>query len=300
MAKIDYTWKRFWAPRGALVKLDTDGFLCDPDSTYGRDFNPDLMSMSELLGIQCLILLGEPGIGKTHELNLAYRVCRATARDVGNEALFRDLRAYQTDAFLRQRIFESEEFLEWRRGTHHLHLFLDGLDECLLRIDMATNLLAQELKECPVGRLSLRLACRSAEWRHSFEEGLKHIFQVDPVSVYTLAPLRRVDVEAAVEREGLDVAEFMSGIQTSRSAPFAMKPVTLRMLMGIFDQQASFPLTLAEVYEKGCLCLASEPNESRLESKQLPRTPPELLLAVASSRPLKNPLDTHGTIALVS
>ena len=55
-----------------------------------------------------------------------------------------------------------------------MHLFLDSLDECLLRIDTIVAFLPEELKKLPVDRLSLRIACRTAVWPLLLEEELRN------------------------------------------------------------------------------------------------------------------------------
>lgn len=68
MAKKDYKWKRFWCPRSGHINLADGGYLCNPDEEWGRAYNPDLVSLEAIAEIPCLVLLGEPGIGKSQEL----------------------------------------------------------------------------------------------------------------------------------------------------------------------------------------------------------------------------------------
>jgi hypothetical protein len=55
-------------------------------------------------------------------------------------------------------LFDSEMFENWRKSDWLLHVFLDSLDECLLRIDNLAALLADEFPKQPVERLRLRIA----------------------------------------------------------------------------------------------------------------------------------------------
>src|SRR2546428_2108930 len=63
-----YKWKRFWCPRDGNLNLGDGGFLVDPDGEYGSALNPDVVSFDKIQGTSCLILLGEPGTGKSHAL----------------------------------------------------------------------------------------------------------------------------------------------------------------------------------------------------------------------------------------
>ncbi|HBE57380.1 MAG TPA: hypothetical protein DDW56_07565, partial [Cyanobacteria bacterium UBA11366] len=65
MSEQVYDWKRFWCPRSGNINLGDRGYLVDPDSEWGQHFNPDLVSLDAIAHIPCLVLLGEPGIGKS-------------------------------------------------------------------------------------------------------------------------------------------------------------------------------------------------------------------------------------------
>ena len=68
MSKQIYKWKRFWCPRTAQINLGDRGYLVDPESEWGKHSNPDLVSFEAIADISCLVLLGEPGIGKSQEM----------------------------------------------------------------------------------------------------------------------------------------------------------------------------------------------------------------------------------------
>lgn len=259
-----YNWKRFWCPREAGLNLGDDGFLYDPDSQYGGVFNPSLVASQDLTSKACLALLGEPGIGKSHEIRAFDQVVRQVAEET-DDVVFFDLRAYQTDVRLYSAIFENGKFRKWVNGTHRLHLFLDSLDECLLRVQTVTSLLEEELSKYPKERLFLRIACRTAEWPNSFEEALKRLYGKENAEVYELVPLREKDVVSAVAAEGLEPDEFLNEVRRCDAAPLANKPITLRMLINLYIQEKSFPSTRAELYAKGCLLMCQEPDLRRRE-----------------------------------
>jgi hypothetical protein len=54
--------------------------------------------------------------------------------------------------------------VRWKQDGSHFVLHLDSLDEALLRIETVANLIAIELPNLPVDRLSIRIACRTAVW----------------------------------------------------------------------------------------------------------------------------------------
>src|SRR5438874_2434731 len=198
MSSKIYDWKRFWCPREGKLNLSDDGYLWDPDSEFGSIYNPDVVPFESISKFPCLALLGEPGMGKSTAIQTQKGSIDGRVSESRDASLWVDLRAYQTDVRLAEGIFKAPVFQSWLNGKHRLHLFLDSLDECLLRVDTVAALLIEEFGKCPIDRLYLRIACRTLDWPDSLEEGLRALWSEQAVKVYELAPLRRVDViEAA-------------------------------------------------------------------------------------------------------
>ena len=145
MSHTIYSWKRFWCPREGKLNLSDDGYLWDPDLDFGSIYNPDVVSFESISKFPCLALLGEPGIGKSTAIQTQRANIDSETNESGNVLSGVDLRAYQTDVRLVQGIFETPVFQTWLNGKHRLHLFLDSLDECLLRIDTVAALLNRRI-----------------------------------------------------------------------------------------------------------------------------------------------------------
>lgn len=282
MAEKLYDWKRFWCTRETGYSLADRGFLSDPDSEFGRVLNPNAVAFSEISSKTCLALLGEPGIGKSYEVKTARSAAELLVETSEDEVLPVDLSAYQTDTRLYTAIFDHPTFRKWVDGTHRLHLFLDSLDECLLRIQTVTALFEEELGRYPFERLVLRIACRTADWPISFERALQRFYGEENVGVYELIPLRRRDVEAALNSEGIDPKTFLKEVEGKNATPLANKPITLKMLINLFKRESAFPSRQADLYEKGCSLLCEEPNERRREVGLSGKFPVNVLLAAAS------------------
>ncbi len=212
MNQHNYNWKRFWVARDGNINLSDGGYLWNPDSDFGRIYNPDALPFETIAKVPCLVLLGEPGIGKSNEINKQWEHTHQRNKETGDVALKFDLRDYQTDVHLCQEIFEGNgDFQNWLKGEYRLHLLLDSLDEGLLEIRTLANLLYSKFRKIPVERLYLRIACRTAEWQWLtiLEDGLIKLWSKDSVSVYKLAPLRRVDVIKAARVNGIDSELFL-------------------------------------------------------------------------------------------
>ena len=170
-----YDWKRFWCPREGTINLSDRGYLYDPDSEWGHIYNPDLVQIESISETPCLVLLGEPGIGKTYALEAERIAIENKVTGEGDQSHWLDLRSYGDENRLVRDLFECETFDSWSKGEHVLHLFLDSMDECKLRIDNLAALLVDELKKYPVERLRLRIACRTADWPIYLEAGLRRL-----------------------------------------------------------------------------------------------------------------------------
>ena len=277
-----YNWKRFWCTRTARLNLTDSGYLFDPDSEFGNIYNPDVFPFEKVVKFHCLGFLGEPGIGKSTTMWTQKRIIDAQVTEAGDASQWVDLRAFQTDARLVKAIFEDPVFLEWKKGSHRLHLFLDSLDECLLRIDSVVALLLDEFKRSPIERLSVRIACRTADWPLGLEEGLRELWDNDSVEVYELAPLRRRDVAEAARANGLDPDSFLAEVDRKEVVPLAIKPVTLEFLLNTFKRGGQFPSAKKDLYLKGCRLLAEETSQSRQDARQIGRLTPDQRLVVAS------------------
>ena len=263
MSDTHFHWKRFWYPRGSSLNLADGGYLPDPDSHSSRLWNKQVVSFEEISGVRALVLLGDPGIGKSTILSEQESVWKKRQHDSNEKSLFINLRSYQSESRLADHLFESQIFKEWLAGTHALHLFLDSLDEGLLSIRVLAACLVDEFKELPFERLYLRIACRTVEWPDLLENGLADCLGKKAVQHYVLAPLRKIDVEEAARISGLDAKLFLSQVESSAVVPFAIKPVTLNFLLSVYRKRGSLPSSQSALYLDGCRLLAAETSKSR-------------------------------------
>src|SRR5690348_11863220 len=96
-AQKAYPWKRFWCPRGTTISLADQGYLADPETPWGRFANPFVKAFKDIAGTPCLILLGEPGIGKTTTLNSQYTQYQHQTQDKDDRTLWINLNRYQSE-----------------------------------------------------------------------------------------------------------------------------------------------------------------------------------------------------------
>lgn len=264
MSEHMYPWKRFWYPRETSIDLLDGGYLYKPEEAWANQLlGSHLIPLPELTSVPCLILLGEPGLGKSRELHQQYTL--TTNEHLGEAALWCDLSAYQEQGMLMRALFDDATFQEWVRGTHRLHLFLDSLDEGLLSIPVLAHFLSVEFTHYRdhLARLFLRITCRTAEWPALLEDQLRDLWGTTNVRTFRLAPLRREDVRIAASAQRVDADQFLEEVNRNVAVPLAYRPITLDFLLKLYREHGTFPLTQQDLYEEGCRILCREVNPSR-------------------------------------
>ncbi|HZI15946.1 MAG TPA: hypothetical protein VE153_36605 [Myxococcus sp.] len=207
-------------------------------------------------------------MGKTTTLLQERPAFEQQCAGTGAEVIWENLDAIGSEERLVRVLFENDTVSRWRQGSHHRFLILDSFDECHLRIDTLANLLLDMLRRQPRERLSIAIACRPAAWPGLLEDGLNQLWPEKGLSAFDLAPLRQRDVREAARLHGLDADAFVQEVAHRQVTPLAIRPVTLRMLLGAFEDGA-LPSERWELYARGCRQLAQEQNRSRRESPRL-------------------------------
>jgi predicted NACHT family NTPase len=264
MSQLIYNWKRFWCPREGGFHIDGNGFL------VRSEYFKDTFEFESIAENPCLVLLGEPGIGKSRALKDAIQFVSEFLH--GNKYLALDLRTFGSEVRLYDALFKSTEIEEWLKGTYSLHLFLDSFDECLLRVDTVAALLAEELRsgKYPIDRLLFRLTSRTAEFPRSLENHLREIWGAEEkVKIYELCPLQAADVWQAAAVNDINPEDFFKEMVAKNAGTLAARPITLRFLLNLYRKNNRFPDKLTELYEQGCRILCDEQNEERRTSETL-------------------------------
>src|SRR5213594_2636192 len=113
-----YNWKRYWCLRDGGYHVDGNGFL------VRSEYFKDTVEFPSIADVPCLVLLGEPGIGKSYAVRDAVS---SVSQSLDNDRCFPlDLRSFGNEARLFDRLFNGVEIREWLNGDYRLHLFLDS------------------------------------------------------------------------------------------------------------------------------------------------------------------------------
>lgn len=284
-----YGWTRFWYPYPGRIPLAYDGFLEDLLQQPSYSGSSNLVTLEQLVSSQVLILLGEPGLGKSQALKDAHSTVKAKVEANGHQTLFLDLAGCDNSYRLDKDLFLHPAIAEWQRSDYHLYLFLDSFDECFLGIENLAHIFPKELRkyEGQSDRLHLWITCRTAVWPSFLEKDLKSIWSKEQVKTYQLAPLRREDVRQAVEAtDNICADSFLEEIQEKRLTSLAIKPITLKFLIAVYGNQGQKLLenqNLHELYLEGCKALCEEiKDKKRHRQRSISKLSKEQRIVVAA------------------
>ena len=208
----------------------------DKESSSGS-----LEPFSKYLEIPNIILLGDPGSGKTF-----------TFRAAANK---------ENAKFLSVREFLATEGAECERET----VYLDGLDEYRSRID-DKNAIIEVIRllrslELP----GLRLSCRVADWLGETDLSLfESYFRDNRYVVLSLEPLNKDEVRSILRKKEIEDTEgFVRKAEERGLKGMLANPQTLLMLADVVGG-GTWPKTKLELYEKSVQILLTEHNRERL------------------------------------
>lgn len=251
-----YNWTRFWSDPGSTVSGDWGGFLTDPEQHFGGNYGlRSTDALHELLvGGQSLLLLGEPGCGKSVELKRL-----SESAGLPNTRLVR-LGVTGEESRLERRLEQELAALHSRDGVPVL--LLDSIDEALFELPKAIGVILDVLARDREANLAvpLRIAvtCRTGALPPDLLLRLQTI--VGETKAFELCTLRRRDAELAASAEGIDPEAFLREVADRESEPFAANPSTLKLLLAL-AKSGSIPAAKVELYQHGLLGLCTQPSE---------------------------------------
>ncbi len=265
----NFDWIRYWCPNGDNYYIDQNGYVIDP-STSQFSANSHLVQDPFRQPQHCVILLGEPGIGKSTAMNKFCAEFNANHGDSADEIHLIKLETLSTDVSFKSEMIHNDVVQTWLEGNHNLYLLLDSFDECVIRVDILSNLLLNVLEKFPRDRLYLRIACRTGEWPINLSNSLSFLFSFDQFKLLKLVPLRKRDIEESAEKRieiigNKSPTDFIRNIERLEIVPFAIHPITLKFLLNIYTKENTFPNSKKEIYNKGCLILCEEVSQTRRE-----------------------------------
>ncbi|MCI5221318.1 MAG: hypothetical protein D3924_01200 [Candidatus Electrothrix sp. AR4] len=182
-----------------------------------------------------LVVLGEPGLGKTTS--------------------FKEAAKHEHAEFVRIGEFLNGP-IEYLRGKA---LYLDGLDEQRGRVNGADvmDAIIGNLRsiDCP----KVRISCRTADWHG--ENDLKRLSSIAPkaesIVELLLEPLTEENMCFLIE----DAGDFIKGARENKLDDFLSNPQTFLLLHKYYQKADGWPTNRTELLDGACKVLLQEPSE---------------------------------------
>lgn len=196
--------------------------------------------LSTYFGKPAIVVLGDPGAGKTTSFNEA-------------------VKAEPNSEYVSIRDFLTLSINRWRNKV----LYLDGLDEQRAKTkDGAAALDKIRAKLDELGCPSFRLSCRAADWFGSSDiERLAMVSQDKSVTALTLEPLTHQDIVTIAGEMLPNAGLFIEEARQRGIYELLTNPQTLKLILAVVIEKGDWPRTRIELYEHACVILAKESNE---------------------------------------
>jgi hypothetical protein len=262
MNKTIFPWKRYWFPEGNDHYQDfvQEGFLQLPPAGYSHFYPASPKQLADLAEIPVLVLLGEPGYGKSQTLDDEKK--RLSEQQPDDLIIFFDLKtAVPGDE---KQLLDEDKFRLVEQGQR-LWILLDGLDECTL--PTPTNWLINRFinKINNPERVFVRITCRPSYWpeqlQTAFQDRWNSVAKT-AVETWRLCPLLEDDVRTAAQLSSIDAEPLLKTIAERHIEQLAALPVTLQFILGLY-QKGELPTQRTEIFEKGLKLLCADSPKRR-------------------------------------
>jgi hypothetical protein len=224
---------------------------------------PKSGNYSTLAAINCLVLLGVPGSGKSTE----FKKAKSTIVDKNSYSSIISLGQIESFEYLQTLLLETSEKLN--KNTNKVIFFFDAIDESPVSVPVVEQWLisivslGKKLFESIGVDLQVRLSCRTADWINKFENDLINIWGKNQVGIYELPPLKIEEVSNIVKGENINADTFLKEIEEIGCQPLAGRPVTLGMLISMYKQNLKLSIDKVALYHQGILALCEESSLDR-------------------------------------
>ncbi|WP_322059376.1 hypothetical protein [Paraburkholderia sp. J63] len=221
----------------SIDDIATQSYVSEYVSNYST------LDWQGLLGHRLVVVLGEPGSGKSEELRSQQR-CHPDSFFLRLEQLVtEDIKAILSDE-------ELDRFERWKKSASTALFLLDAVDESKLKRDddfiTALDRLGRALGPARF-RAQLVVSSRISEWRPQTDrEAIRERFVAPPerrettpeeILVTTILPLTPDQVRTFAQSKGiLDAEKFLEALSKHNAWPFAGRPLDVASLYSYWKE----------------------------------------------------------------
>jgi len=245
------------------------------------------LGWKDVLASRIVVILGEPGSGKTWEL----RNRANPLKKLGFSFFIHLDRLVESPIEEVLNPADQEQFIKWRKRGGEVTFFLDSVDEAKFRKQQdfarALDCFARGVGRTVVRRVRLVISSRISEWRvHADREELlqrfgniqvprekkekKNTTESPEFRVVQLEPLDRSRVKKFAEEVGLQNPEsFIDAVDIHHAWEFVRRPIDVADLIGYWREHGQLG-TLSELIE---FSLSNKLRESSERIQNDPLTP---------------------------
>lgn len=261
--------------------MESFGMILDDSRTWRierhwvvltENSEPTEHSTIELSNFHGLALLGAAGMGKTIEARQLAEYERSVGRTV------RECRLAEYSGTSSELAAHLKKLSE---GVGpETSIYLDALDEAMIPLRSAALGVARWIRDDINGTGSrLRITCRSAVWPDHLSAEMQNCYGEEHQAKALLQALTNDDIVVAASSYGIDGSAFLDQVRSARAELLAQQPLTLKMLLRIFERGGGLPSTLSELFANGVRELATDRHERFALGTELGLSPDDLLAA---------------------
>lgn len=227
---------------------------------------------SALRTYSACMLLGAAGLGKTYELRYLASLDREQGLDVRLERL---ASLGQTADSLEARLKRLAD-----GATESTVFYLDALDEVMVPVRTTGLIVERWIRDTlSAVRPLLRISCRSAVWPTSVDSAIRDVYGKDTLCLAVLQPLSEEDIHAVATARGTEANGFLTAVESAGVSALAQQPLTLDMLLRVFQVNGRLPDRRTDLFATGMRILACERSERRDDGTAIDMPLDELLEA---------------------
>ncbi|MDW9610749.1 glycosyltransferase [Sinorhizobium meliloti] len=235
--RTDFLCNREWVPITSNHEVDTSASREDAEN------ESDPVTLLDIADTPCLVLLSEPGMGKSWELAALAR----SLRDQGRQVDLISVRGQSFPDTLDTLLF-SDHARGWIDEDREWHILIDGIDELgggldpkRVLEDFLDRLFALNKK---LGSLKVAFTSRTAAWTDLLDQMVEDRWPPHAFKRLSLLPLTDIQIQAAVEHSDLSAENrsiLKAHLSDKKMRAVAGRPMLLAILLEQYRTGTSSP-----------------------------------------------------------